>query len=219
MLSALATLTPFSDFNQSPRNMYQCQVGGACMLLLPWYHSSCQVLSTKHRLYCTFTWCKIASNLAQKANLGLQWPLKQMARLSHILVFMIDQWWPVILGKGSLHTLAILVLILLHNHTKLPTIWYPSCCIVLHLDYHMTDGQADYGYSCAVVPIQDGLQDVSTSDTASSDRPNFNIRLLWHWRLSTGHQCHCGCDLLHCELVYLIHLLCRLLVAFSQGHF
>ena len=28
MFSALATLTPFSDFNQSPRNMYQCQVRG-----------------------------------------------------------------------------------------------------------------------------------------------------------------------------------------------
>lgn len=26
MLSAVAQLTPFSDFNQSPRNMYQCQV-------------------------------------------------------------------------------------------------------------------------------------------------------------------------------------------------
>jgi len=26
MLSALGNLTPFSDFNQSPRNMYQCQV-------------------------------------------------------------------------------------------------------------------------------------------------------------------------------------------------
>ena len=26
MLSAIASLTPFSDFNQSPRNMYQCQV-------------------------------------------------------------------------------------------------------------------------------------------------------------------------------------------------
>ena len=26
MLSAIAQLTPFSDFNQSPRNMYQCQV-------------------------------------------------------------------------------------------------------------------------------------------------------------------------------------------------
>ena len=26
MLSAVASLTPFSDFNQSPRNMYQCQV-------------------------------------------------------------------------------------------------------------------------------------------------------------------------------------------------
>ena len=26
MLSYIASLTPFSDFNQSPRNMYQCQV-------------------------------------------------------------------------------------------------------------------------------------------------------------------------------------------------
>ena len=26
MLSAIAQLTPYSDFNQSPRNMYQCQV-------------------------------------------------------------------------------------------------------------------------------------------------------------------------------------------------
>lgn len=26
MLSAVASLTPFSDHNQSPRNMYQCQV-------------------------------------------------------------------------------------------------------------------------------------------------------------------------------------------------
>ena len=30
MLSEMACLTPFSDFNQSPRNMYQCQV---CVLL------------------------------------------------------------------------------------------------------------------------------------------------------------------------------------------
>ena len=28
ILSVVASLTPFSDFNQSPRNMYQCQVGG-----------------------------------------------------------------------------------------------------------------------------------------------------------------------------------------------
>ena len=27
MLSVVASLTPYSDFNQSPRNMYQCQVG------------------------------------------------------------------------------------------------------------------------------------------------------------------------------------------------
>lgn len=27
MLSTVAQFTPFSDFNQSPRNMYQCQVG------------------------------------------------------------------------------------------------------------------------------------------------------------------------------------------------
>ena len=27
MLSVLANLIPFPDFNQSPRNMYQCQMG------------------------------------------------------------------------------------------------------------------------------------------------------------------------------------------------
>lgn len=27
MLSVVASLTPFSDYNQSPRNMYQCQMG------------------------------------------------------------------------------------------------------------------------------------------------------------------------------------------------
>eukprot|EP00794_Sanderia_malayensis_P003438 gene3438-3933_t len=31
MLSALASLTPFSDYNQSPRNMYQCQMGKQTM--------------------------------------------------------------------------------------------------------------------------------------------------------------------------------------------
>jgi DNA-directed RNA polymerase I subunit RPA2 len=31
MLSAIAQLTPYSDFNQSPRNMYQCQMGKQTM--------------------------------------------------------------------------------------------------------------------------------------------------------------------------------------------
>ncbi|XP_033111134.1 DNA-directed RNA polymerase I subunit RPA2-like [Anneissia japonica] len=31
ILSAVASLTPFSDFNQSPRNMYQCQMGKQTM--------------------------------------------------------------------------------------------------------------------------------------------------------------------------------------------
>eukprot|EP00795_Rhopilema_esculentum_P014271 gene14271-5300_t len=31
MLSALASMTPFSDYNQSPRNMYQCQMGKQTM--------------------------------------------------------------------------------------------------------------------------------------------------------------------------------------------
>ncbi|CAB4042485.1 DNA-directed RNA polymerase I subunit RPA2-like, partial [Paramuricea clavata] len=30
-LSAIASLTPYSDFNQSPRNMYQCQMGKQTM--------------------------------------------------------------------------------------------------------------------------------------------------------------------------------------------
>ncbi|XP_047136154.1 DNA-directed RNA polymerase I subunit RPA2 isoform X2 [Hydra vulgaris] len=41
MLSELATLTPYSDFNQSPRNMYQCQMGKQTM------GTPCQAL--KHR--------------------------------------------------------------------------------------------------------------------------------------------------------------------------
>jgi hypothetical protein len=31
MLSLAASLTPFSDLNQSPRNMYQCQMGKQTM--------------------------------------------------------------------------------------------------------------------------------------------------------------------------------------------
>lgn len=31
MLSIVASLTPFSDYNQSPRNMYQCQMGKQTM--------------------------------------------------------------------------------------------------------------------------------------------------------------------------------------------
>lgn len=31
MLSVVASLTPYSDFNQSPRNMYQCQMGKQTM--------------------------------------------------------------------------------------------------------------------------------------------------------------------------------------------
>ena len=31
MLSIVASLTPYSDFNQSPRNMYQCQMGKQTM--------------------------------------------------------------------------------------------------------------------------------------------------------------------------------------------
>ena len=31
VLSVVANLTPFSDFNQSPRNMYQCQMGKQTM--------------------------------------------------------------------------------------------------------------------------------------------------------------------------------------------
>ena len=33
MLSAIACLTPYSDYNQSPRNMYQCQVSNPKVLM------------------------------------------------------------------------------------------------------------------------------------------------------------------------------------------
>jgi DNA-directed RNA polymerase I subunit RPA2 len=31
MLSVVASMTPFSDYNQSPRNMYQCQMAKQTM--------------------------------------------------------------------------------------------------------------------------------------------------------------------------------------------
>ena len=34
MLSVVANLTPWSDYNQSPRNMYQCQVCGQRLFYL-----------------------------------------------------------------------------------------------------------------------------------------------------------------------------------------
>lgn len=55
MLSVVASLTPFSDFNQSPRNMYQCQMGKQTMgtpvqvynlLTSPSYTSQSQQLVT-----------------------------------------------------------------------------------------------------------------------------------------------------------------------------
>ena len=38
ILSEMACLTPFSDYNQSPRNMYQCQV---CMASSSMCHTGC----------------------------------------------------------------------------------------------------------------------------------------------------------------------------------
>src|SRR3954467_10158594 len=38
ILSILANLTPFSDYNQSPRNMYQCQVNTYFFLYIYFHH-------------------------------------------------------------------------------------------------------------------------------------------------------------------------------------
>jgi len=37
MLSVVANLTPWSDHNQSPRNMYQCQVSACVLFILVQY--------------------------------------------------------------------------------------------------------------------------------------------------------------------------------------
>lgn len=52
MLSAVASLTPYSDFNQSPRNMYQCQV--TTVLNERWSISSVSQCSVNcvTRMYC-----------------------------------------------------------------------------------------------------------------------------------------------------------------------
>ena len=47
MLSVIASLTPYSDFNQSPRNMYQCQMAKQTM------GTPCQALThrTDNKMY------------------------------------------------------------------------------------------------------------------------------------------------------------------------
>lgn len=59
MLSAIASLTPYSDFNQSPRNMYQCQVttafNGRCSISSV---SSCSVKC----IMCMY--CIVSSSLS-----------------------------------------------------------------------------------------------------------------------------------------------------------
>ena len=48
MLSAIAQLTPYSDFNQSPRNMYQCQVPTYMYILIS------IVPYTRLKVFCLF---------------------------------------------------------------------------------------------------------------------------------------------------------------------
>jgi DNA-directed RNA polymerase beta subunit len=53
MLSNIANFTPFSDFNQSPRNMYQCQMGKQTMgtpATVRSRYSSCSSVGTAHPL-------------------------------------------------------------------------------------------------------------------------------------------------------------------------
>ena len=53
-----------------------------------------------------------------------------------------------------------------------------------HMICHMTDGETDHGHSCTVVPVQNGLQDVPSSDTTGSDGSNFDLWHLRDWRVS-----------------------------------
>ena len=66
MLSALASLTPFSDYNQSPRNMYQCQVNYQLQFLLTHKndisYSVTEFLRTHHHL-CHYLQAKYNSVL------------------------------------------------------------------------------------------------------------------------------------------------------------
>lgn len=58
MLSVLASLTPFSDYNQSPRNIYQCQVYST-LYLDQVYNSHLFVLLRQflHNAVSTYFYC------------------------------------------------------------------------------------------------------------------------------------------------------------------
>ena len=46
MLSVLANLIPFPDFNQSPRNMYQCQMGTP--MSVPYFNQNSWILYSSY---------------------------------------------------------------------------------------------------------------------------------------------------------------------------
>lgn len=52
MISVVANLTPWSDHNQSPRNMYQCQVSACLLFILVLYvlFNNILLLSDAHYL-------------------------------------------------------------------------------------------------------------------------------------------------------------------------
>ena len=61
MLSVIASLTPYSDYNQSPRNMYQCQMAKQTMGTPVQVRLSQCSPPTSVFLMFGICWCQIAS--------------------------------------------------------------------------------------------------------------------------------------------------------------
>ena len=108
MLSEVACLTPFSDFNQSPRNMYQCQVravsSGTCHTsylltlfgFISWASSQsllCYYVSAQHDVI--LTWAKetlwlAAITLAHESLATITRPLKLICKIFTVAKTFLD---------------------------------------------------------------------------------------------------------------------------------
>ena len=77
MLSAVASLTPYSDFNQSPRNMYQCQVNYLQHVITAWYFLCKLVVCRLWYYYCHCTVTLIDSHRRYVISMLFRWENKR----------------------------------------------------------------------------------------------------------------------------------------------